>query len=306
MRTRFGHLVAIPWIALAIPCLRAAPLEAQPHGRLVEQVLHTPSAGPAGRRVVVYLPAGYDAPEHARARYPLLVLLHGGPGNERDWVVQGRVDRRFDAWIAARLLPPFVAVMPNAEGPGRHRCSLYMDSADGRWPVERFLVCDLLAWADRALRVVRDVRWRAIGGLSDGATGAVDLALRHPDRFGGAIGLSGEYEWKPGRGRAAILGRPPDDAVRVARHSPLRYLPGISSAAREPRIFIGCGWLDPAALNAIELDRALARAGIAHACHLRAGSHEWLTWAAALKDGLVWLWGGHYTPRPPQHFRGAA
>jgi S-formylglutathione hydrolase FrmB len=48
------------------------------------------------------------------------------------------------------------------------------------WPLERFVIDDVLPWTDAHLPTIRSPAGRAIGGLSSGGFGAINMALRHP------------------------------------------------------------------------------------------------------------------------------
>lgn len=63
------------------------------------------------RRAYIYTPPGYDA--DAKARYPVLYLLHGWGENEQGWHVQGHVDVIMDNLIAERKAVPMLIVMDN-------------------------------------------------------------------------------------------------------------------------------------------------------------------------------------------------
>jgi S-formylglutathione hydrolase FrmB len=66
------------------------------------------------------------------------------------------------------------------------------DEWAGRW--ETYLVRDVVPWAGTHLSVQSSPSGRAIAGLSAGAYGAVDVALRHPGLFGVAESWSGYFK----------------------------------------------------------------------------------------------------------------
>ncbi|MGZ4619314.1 MAG: hypothetical protein ACXV5Q_09730 [Frankiaceae bacterium] len=55
-------------------------------------------------------PADYF--RHSSLRYPAVEMLHGYPGGPGTWVQQMPVGQVLDAEIAARRIPPLVAVFP--------------------------------------------------------------------------------------------------------------------------------------------------------------------------------------------------
>jgi enterochelin esterase family protein len=81
-----------------------------PHGDVRQQWYFSKVTG-KWRRCYVYAPPGYD--RNAKARYPVLYLLHGWGENEEGWHVQGRVDFIMDNLIAAKGAKPMLIVMDN-------------------------------------------------------------------------------------------------------------------------------------------------------------------------------------------------
>jgi len=68
--------------------------------------------------VRVYLPPSYSQPVAASRRYPLIVLLHGWPGGDGNWLGEGRAAVTLDSMIAGGSVPEVIALMPNANGGG--------------------------------------------------------------------------------------------------------------------------------------------------------------------------------------------
>ena len=58
----------------------------------------------------VYTPPDYMT---SKARYPVLYLLHGGGGDEDQWINLGRTNVIMDNLIAAGKVKPMIVVMPN-------------------------------------------------------------------------------------------------------------------------------------------------------------------------------------------------
>lgn len=86
----------------------AAPAFAQTAGSVAFHPLSSDNV-PGQLGMAVYHPPGYRA--GADEPYPLLLLLHGGHGSERDMLYFTDV---FDAEIAVGRLPPMVIAMPSA------------------------------------------------------------------------------------------------------------------------------------------------------------------------------------------------
>ncbi|NYS45908.1 esterase family protein [Halomonas zhaodongensis] len=127
----------------------------------------------------VYLPDGYDA--DASTPYPVVYLLHGSFGNERDWVSRGNLPQVADRLIAAGHLPPTVFVMPGSR-------SWWVDGYNE--PARSAFFDDLLPHIESAYNVGSERQLRGVAGLSAGGYGALNFALERPDMFAAAAALS--------------------------------------------------------------------------------------------------------------------
>ncbi len=63
----------------------------------------------------IYLPPHYSAEK--QIRYPVLYLLHGYPGTDRDWLMNTNLQKRLDQKIMAKAIPPLIVVFPDMNGP---------------------------------------------------------------------------------------------------------------------------------------------------------------------------------------------
>jgi S-formylglutathione hydrolase FrmB len=120
----------------------------------------------------------------------VLYVLHGYQGVKEHWThgFQGlELDRSMDSLIAAGKSREMIVVAPN--GRNGYFGSFYLDSpVTGGW--ETWLTRDLVAYVDSAYRTIKDPAGRGIAGHSMGGFGALTLAMRHPDVYGAAYGLS--------------------------------------------------------------------------------------------------------------------
>jgi S-formylglutathione hydrolase FrmB len=140
---------------------------------------------PADRRVsAIYLPPGYTTEQ----RYPVLYLLHGFWGSPSSFVDSFRMANTADALIAGGEARPFVVVMP----PGG---AIRQGKTSGEWAGvwERYVIQTVVPWADAHLSTLATQSGRAIGGLSAGAFGAIDIALRHLNVFSVAESWEGYF-----------------------------------------------------------------------------------------------------------------
>ena len=168
---------------------------------LVVDSIFTPSLG-VWKRVIVYLPAAYEA-EPSR-RYPVAYYLHGYSGSESDWPQRVRLDS-----VAAALEkaggPPVILVMPDADdswylnwknGESYEACAARRRTGAGTYCVHRsdyedYIVKDLVPFIDGRYRTRADRAHRGVAGLSAGGYGALKFALKYPDMFGAALSQAG-------------------------------------------------------------------------------------------------------------------
>jgi putative tributyrin esterase len=205
-------------------------------------------------------------------KLPVLYLLHGGGGGFRDWSNYSDV-----AGYAERGL---MLIMPEANS------SYYTNSADR--PQDRYedyIVQDLISDVEQRLPAARGRTHRAIAGISMGGFGAVVLALKHPDLFVFAGGLSsaldvpsrpfsikriGQY-----RQHSSIFGtwgsqnrRASDPFVLVRSVDP----------AQAPYLFLTCGDQEGLLPANRRFASMLQAKHFRYEFHTVSGGHDWNQW----------------------------
>lgn len=145
------------------------------------------------RDLLVWLPEGYDTPENAGRRYPVLYMMDGQnifeamPGLPGEW----GVDETAQALIAAGKVEPLIIVgVPHA---GEHRLTEYLPvgsiqghSGDGANFVA-WMRGEVMQRVERAFRVKGGAEHTGIGGASLGGAIALYASTKHPEVFGKAI-----------------------------------------------------------------------------------------------------------------------
>jgi enterochelin esterase-like enzyme len=237
--------------------------------------------------VIVYLPPSYGKPEAASRRYPVVYLLHGCPGQPRDWLVKGDLHDTIEQLIRTHRTPEMILVMTDGSGPrGRYDCTLYLDRADGRYPAETAFVRDLVPLIDARFRTIATREGRALLGLSSGGFAAVNLGVRHPDLFSVLASLSGYFRaTSDPRAVRAVLG---SDNVAWAANSPADHLATLPAAER-PHIYVNIGRSDPMRAESEAFARQLQALGIDHKLREMRGAHGWSYWRRSLPDALTWV-----------------
>jgi enterochelin esterase family protein len=275
-----------------------------PRGRVSEQWYYS-KVTHLWRRCFVYTPPDYD--KSARARYPVLYLLHGWGEDETGWYRQGHLDFIMDNLIAARKAKPMIVVMDNlnavkpdesaaiffgrglvrapaaappappparAAGPGRGGPPARggRGGALGRPTFTEMMFTDLVPMIERTYRVLPGKDNRAMAGLSMGGAQTFETVLNNLDKFAYFGGFSGNCG---GFGRGGTF---------------------------DPKTTCGGSFADPAAFNkqiklmfistgSVEgpgvktFSEALTKAGIHNVYFESPGTaHEWLSWRRALND----------------------
>lgn len=245
-----------------------------------------PGGRHATRDVRVWLPPSYDRPDSAAKRYPVVVFLHGWPGSEGNWPGQGRAGETLGRLIAEGRIPEVIGLFPDGAGAGMLGRSLWIDSWDGRSRLETFLVRSLVPWADSALRTRADAEHRGVIGLSDGATAAFNLMLRHPGVFGAVGAHSGEYELRADVSSRALFGPEPGaDSLRRA-YSPLLAPDSAWDAVRGRPIYVDCGEDDSALGDARAMQARLSKLRVPCEYHEFPNGHDWGYWRTHLAQSL--------------------
>jgi S-formylglutathione hydrolase FrmB len=242
------------------------------HPGTAQRIL-VPSAALGGRdqEAYVYLPSGYAQQPHRR--YPVLYLLHGFPGRPLaflETVQMGVID---DALTVSHRAQPLILVMPFGS------TSTFADEewVNGVQPGNdwaTFVSRDLVRAVDARFRTIRSARGRAIGGLSEGGYGAIDIALHHPDEFSVVESWSG-YE-RPDKIRAifgAHLGR-------LAANDPRSLVTRVAPALRKLGTYMWfySGSTDPMHVQNAAFARELSALGVPHRFFLVYGGHNWALW----------------------------
>jgi S-formylglutathione hydrolase FrmB len=143
---------------------------------------------PTRRPLSIYLPPSYS--DRPARRYPALYLLHGYQGSHKQWMAGGKewnIRDVMDKLIRDSKVREMIVVMPDATN--RYGGSFYTNSVTtGNW--EDCVAKDLVAFVDARYRTRPAAASRGLAGHSMGGYGALKLAMKHPDQFAAAYGLS--------------------------------------------------------------------------------------------------------------------
>jgi enterochelin esterase-like enzyme len=141
---------------------------AVPHGA-VATVRYFSKVTQKERQMQVYTPPGYN---HDNRRYPVLYVMHGGGGNDTDWIVNMRANFILDNLIAQGKAVPMILVSPNANADG------FPSSA---FPDE--LLDNIVPYIEENYRTAPGGNNRALAGLSMGGFRTTETVFSHPGVF---------------------------------------------------------------------------------------------------------------------------
>jgi enterochelin esterase-like enzyme len=214
------------------------------------------------RDFYVYTPPAYDP--SAKAKYPVLYLLHGFSDDASGWIAVGRANVILDNLIANGKAKPMLVVMPLgygapeilARGFGGFDDHTLRDRNFDRFSTT--LLTEVIPQVEKNYRVSEDRNSRAIAGLSMGGSESLLTGLNNLDKFAwiGAFSSGGLDE---------------DFAVDF---------PSLDSSANSKirLLWIACGTDD----GLITINRSfrewLKSKGIRHDDVETPGAHTWMVW----------------------------
>ncbi|WP_037604611.1 alpha/beta hydrolase [Streptacidiphilus rugosus] len=144
--------------------------------------------GTVGHHIRIVLPADYYS--NPTARYPVLYLLHGSPGDPCDYFSGAN----FPLFDAEKSSEGMITVIPDGGARGWYSNWRDQGTAAGAQNWENFEINQVIPFVDANLRTLADKKHRAIAGISMGGFGAMHLAQLHPDLFGQVASMSGDVD----------------------------------------------------------------------------------------------------------------
>jgi len=230
-----------------------------PHGKIDTIKYYSKTVG-TSRKALIYTPPSYSK----RNRYPVLYLLHGIGGDEKEWLNGGRPQVILDNLYADGKIEPMIVVMPNGRAMKDDRAGgniMAPDKVEAFATFEKDLLNDLIPFIEKKYPVIRDREHRAIAGLSMGGGQALNFGLGNPDRFAWVGGFSSAPNTKP----------------------PEQLVPDPEKAKKELKVlWISCGDNDGLLAFSRRTHEYLAANGVPHIYYIEPGVHDFKVW----KNGL--------------------
>jgi S-formylglutathione hydrolase FrmB len=174
-------------------------------GTVITEQFYSPALG-VEKNYRVYLPTDYNANAQ---RYPVIYLLHGWGATETSWT-----SPELDVAVAAdRIHLKAIIVMPDGDRslyanaltlidydacindttPARNKNEARKQFCVKTPQYEVYLVNDLISHVDTHFRTIAKRNARALTGESAGGHGALQIALRHQDKFSSVANHSGIF-----------------------------------------------------------------------------------------------------------------
>jgi enterochelin esterase-like enzyme len=235
--------------------------------------------GGRGQEVYVYLPSGYRS--HPHRRYPVLYLLHGIPGRPLAWLQTVRMGVIDDALSVKGKAQPLILVMPFGST-GTFTDKEWVDGATPGNGWATFVARDLVHYVDAHYRTIASGDARAIGGLSEGGYGSINIALQHPNEFRVVESWSGYEQPAPLR---SIYGT---QLQLLARNDPMTLLPAVAPELRKLHTYF---WFYSGTRDRFR-HQNLAFANELRRLHVRGtffesrGGHDWSLWRKFAPQGF--------------------
>jgi len=222
----------------------------------------------------VILPASFPPNQ----KFPVVYLLHGGGGGYRDWSNYSNVARFAEQGL--------ILVMPEGNS------SYYMNAAErSKDRYEDYITKDLISDVEGRFPAAVGRQNRAIAGVSMGGFGAVVLALKHPDLFGFAGGLSSALDvptrkfslrrMAQYRGHAQVFG-PWGSETRRANNP--YVLAGSVDPEKTPYLYLTCGEQEGLLPANQRFASLLKKRGFKYEFHSGPGGHDWNQWNGRLQE----------------------
>ena len=235
------------------------------HGKL-ERVDYESKTVGVKRWMQVYTPPGYSTEK----KYPVLYLLHGIGGNEREeWAKGGVPHVILDNLIAEKKVEPMILVLPNGNATTNTAGGGFGGGGGGRaggfggWgkPFEDDLIKDIIPFIESHYSVKADRESRALAGLSMGGGQSLNIGLANLDTFAWVGGFSSAPNTKP----AAELVPDPEKAKEKLK-----------------LLYISCGNKDGLIRISQGVHSYLKEKNVPHTWHVDEHAHDFQHWKKGL------------------------
>lgn len=165
------------------------------HG-VIDTIVYDSKTVGTKRKALIYTPPAYSKDK----KYPVLYLLHGIGGDEKEWLNGGQPQVILDNLYAENKLEPMIVVMPNGRAMKDDRAvgNIFdKEKVEAFTTFEKDLLKDLIPFIEKKYPVIKDAEHRAIAGLSMGGGQSLNFGLGNLDKFAWVGGFSSAPNTKP-------------------------------------------------------------------------------------------------------------
>ncbi|GAT63451.1 alpha/beta hydrolase-fold protein [Paludibacter jiangxiensis] len=230
-----------------------------PHGK-IDTISYKSKTVGAVRKALVYTPPGYSKDK----KYPVLYLLHGIGGDEKEWFEQGQPQVILDNLYAQKRVEPMIVVLPNGRAMKDDRAvgNIYDGvKVQAFATFEQDLLKDLIPSVEKNYPAIKDSQHRAIAGLSMGGGQSLNFGLGNMDKFAWVGGFSSAPNTK----------------------MPKELLPNPELAKQKLQLlWISCGDKDGLIYNSKRTHDYLVANGVSHIYYVDHGYHDFKVWKNSL------------------------
>jgi enterochelin esterase-like enzyme len=233
-----------------------------PHG-VIDTVTYESKTVGSTRRALIYTPPGYSK----NKKYPVLYLLHGIGGDEKEWYNGGSPQVILDNLYAQGKIVPMIVVLPNGRALKDDRATgniMAPDKVQGFAVFEKDLLNDLIPFINSKYHVYTDKDHRAVAGLSMGGGQSLNFGLGNLNVFSWV----GAFSAAPNTKKPEELIPNPEEVK-----SKLKLL------------WISCGSSDGLITFSKRTHDYLAEKSVPHVYYIEPGVHNFKVW----KNGLYML-----------------
>ena len=247
------------------------------------------------KKFAIYLPKGYES---SQRKYPVLYLLHGGQGNQTNWIQKGEMQRIADKEIDQGNAAPMIIIMPDGE------TTYYMNNVDGKYQFEDFFFKELIPYIEKTYRCRTEKQYRAIAGLSMGGFGSLLYSMHHPEFFSACAAMSAavwtdeEIKGMPHkeylRRFGTSMGELKEGDNRITDFWNQNTVPYLVKKIPEDqknavRFYLDIGDDDFLYKGNSLLHILMRDLKIPHEFRIRNGEHNWEYWRTGLPDALAFV-----------------
>ena len=229
------------------------------HGK-IDTISYASKTVGTTRKALVYTTPGFSKSK----KYPVLYLLHGIGGDEKEWLKGGTPQIILDNLFVEGKIKPMIVVMPNGRAMKDDRATgniMAPDKVQAFANFEKDLLNDLIPFIEKTYPTLTDRENRAIAGLSMGGGQSLNFGLGNLDTFAWVGGFSSAPNTK----------------------TPQELVPNPEETKRKLKLlWISCGDADGLLNFSKRTHEYLLQNNVPHVYYLEPGVHDFKVW----KNGL--------------------